>query len=101
MVLDKEKHSGAQDMALDLQIGRVISYGGKNPPLCDLDCIGGFIVLFVVQLLCLISFHFKKQQGLKKLLEKVFSMALVPFFLLIWFRNGKQSKMPMQVAQTL
>ena len=54
MVLDKEKHSGAQDMALDLQIGRIISYGGKNPPLCDLDCIGRFIVLFVVQLLCLI-----------------------------------------------
>ena len=80
MVLDKKKHSGAQDMALDLQIGRVISYGGKNPPLCDLDCIGRFIVLFVVQLLCLISVDFKKLQGFQKLLEKIFPMALVPFF---------------------
>ena len=66
MVLDKEKHSGAQDMALDLQIGRVISYGGKNSPLCDLDCIGRFIVLFVEQLLCLLKNYKGSENYLKK-----------------------------------
>ena len=60
LVLDKGKNSGAHDLAIDLQIDRVICHGGKNPPLCDLDCIGRFMVLFDVQLLCLILFNFKK-----------------------------------------
>ena len=72
MVLDKEKHSGAQDMALDLQIGRVISYSGKNPPLGDLDCVSRFIVLFIVQLLCLILFDFKNYEDFENYLKKSF-----------------------------
>ena len=79
-MLDKEEHSGAQDFAVDLRIDRVIYHGGKNPPLCHSDCIGRFIVLFDVQLLCVILFDFKKLQGFRKLLEKIFPRALVPFF---------------------
>ena len=53
-MLDKGKHSGAHDFAIDHQIDGVICHGGKNPPLCDLDCIGRFIVLFDVQLIPLL-----------------------------------------------
>ena len=80
MVLDKEKHSGAQDLAIDLQIDRSICPGGKNPPLFYLDCSGRFIVFFDVQLLSLILFNSKKLQGFQKLREKIFLMALVQFF---------------------
>ena len=74
-------NTGANDLAIDLQIDQVICHGSKNPPLCGLDCIGRFIVLFDVQLLCLILFDFRKKlQGFRKLLEKIFPMALVPFF---------------------
>ena len=79
-MLNKGKHSGAHDLAIDLQIDRVICHGGKNPPLCDLDCIGRFMVLFDVQLLRLILCDNKKLRGFRKLLEKIFAMALVPLF---------------------
>ena len=80
MLLVEENNVGAQDLAIDLPIDGVICHCGKNPPLCHLDCIGWFIAYFDVQLFSVILFDFKKLQQFWKLLEKIFPMALVPFF---------------------
>ena len=80
MLLVEGNNVGAQDLAIDLAIDGVTFHCGKNPPLCHLDCIGWFIAYFDVQLFSVILFDFKKLQQFWKLLEKIFPMALVPFF---------------------
>ena len=80
MLLNEGNDVGAKDMAVDLPIDRVIRNGRKNPPLCHVDCIGCFIACFDVRLLGVFLFDFKKPQEFQKLLEKIFLMALVPFF---------------------
>ena len=80
MLLNEGNDVGAKDMAVDLPIDRVIRNGRKNTPLCHVDCIGCFIACFDVRLLGVFLFDFKKPHEFLKLLEKIFLMALVPFF---------------------
>ena len=40
MLLNERNDVGAKDSAVDLPIDRVIRNGGKNTPLCHVDCTG-------------------------------------------------------------
>ena len=48
MLLNEGNGVGAQDLAVDFPIVRVICNGRKNPPLSHVDCIGCFIACFDV-----------------------------------------------------
>ena len=80
MLLKEENDVGVQNLAVYLPIDRIICDGRKNPPLCQVDCIGCFIACFDVRFLREFLFDFKKPQEFQKQLEKIFQMALVPFF---------------------
>ena len=85
MLLNKRKDAGAKDVAVDLPVDGIIAMLVKNLPFFHLDCNRWFIARFDVQQLGVISFEFRKLQRFWKLLEKIFSMALVPFlYLLQW-----------------